>query len=599
MSQNTTGLTSIEGTGFASVQSTRRKKGSGRRGTNKVLSSPGRAHDPRKRVIKLPPSSSATGLTQDVDDVTITNTEDLCDPNLEFYKDKPQRSRSRSETPPGSPSGFGSEEEITEPEPSKEAEVVAASNDQPMDYAKVVKGHKGGSQWPALSKARDKKAMPVERYRAPSAAVQKRAAVFDRNKLSEEIGAAPEQLPLSEGMLGEAFEPLADYAVTSLADDICEIPIDKNPILMKAVNPSEGVSNDKVTYSDMKFMVEAVVKPNPLLPKQILKDLKIPKNLKNFMREFSTLVDKTAAMGSSHAFKLTPSGIKTDKGVPIYFYTVSMSSSEGRDNLLAYKWTAKDMIMRYVVEFVETKTDGPMAPPGVWFRVPLAQTKDNLSNPPPLSQYVNCLATAGLEIEDVMEEFHMGYRPGETNKNDSKVFEDFLYFKLKPESCENHGSTQVVTIKDPNGDEIETRIPATPINYPPPNIVVVDFKGVVHVRPVQKLGDFCRHCLGEGQCVKDSCLYFGRCRACMVMFKDMKNNGKRHFCIEGMESIPENAKPRDEVSRELQPERKSAKRQKRNDKIAAGALEKRNAELAKALAAYSNAATGKEEGQLP
>ena len=162
MSQNTTGLTLIEGTGFASVQSVRRKKGAGRRGTNKVLSSPGRAHDPRKRVIKHPPSSSATGLTQEVDDVMITNTEDLCDPNLEFYKDKPQRSRSRSETPPGSPSGFGSEEEITEPEPSKEAEVVAASNDQPMDYAKVVKGHKGGSQWPALSKARDKKAMPVE-----------------------------------------------------------------------------------------------------------------------------------------------------------------------------------------------------------------------------------------------------------------------------------------------------------------------------------------------------------------------------------------------------------------------------------------------------
>lgn len=107
--------------------------------------------------------------------------------------------------------------------------------------------------------------------------MQKRAAVFDRNKLSEEIGAAPEQLPLSEGMLGEAFEPLADYAVTSLADDICEIPIDKNPILMKALNPSEGVSNDKVTYSDMKFMVEAVVKPNPLLPKQILKDLKTQK----------------------------------------------------------------------------------------------------------------------------------------------------------------------------------------------------------------------------------------------------------------------------------------------------------------------------------
>ena len=91
------------------------------------------------------------------------------------------------------------------------------------------------------------------------------------------------------------------------------------------------MSNDKVIYSDMKFMVEAMVKRNPLLPKQILKDLETPKNLKNFMKGLRTLVDKTAAMGSSHAFKLTPFGCKNDKGVPIYFYTVSMSSSEGRD----------------------------------------------------------------------------------------------------------------------------------------------------------------------------------------------------------------------------------------------------------------------------
>ena len=84
----------------------------------------------------------------------------------------------------------------------------------------------------------------------------------------------------------------------------------------------------------------------------------------------------------------------------------------------------------------------------------------------------------------------------------------------------------------------------------------------------------------------------------MVMFNDMKNKGKRHFCIEGIESIPQSTNSRDDVSMELQPERKSAKRQKRNDKITAGALEKRNAELAKALAAYSNAAANKEEGQV-
>ena len=39
--------------------------------------------------------------------------------------------------------------------------------------------------------------------------------------------------------LGEAFEPLADYAKTNLSEDMCETPIDKNPILMKAVNTSE------------------------------------------------------------------------------------------------------------------------------------------------------------------------------------------------------------------------------------------------------------------------------------------------------------------------------------------------------------------------
>lgn len=125
------------------------------------------------------------------------NTEDVRDPNLEFYKDRPQRSCSRSETLPGSPTGFGSEDEIVEPLPSKEAVVDDSTNAQPMNYAKVVKGHKGGSQWPALSKARDKKAVPCARYRGPSAIVQKRAAAFDRTKLSEELGAAPEHAPQS------------------------------------------------------------------------------------------------------------------------------------------------------------------------------------------------------------------------------------------------------------------------------------------------------------------------------------------------------------------------------------------------------------------
>ena len=80
------------------------------------------------------------------------------------------------------------------------------------------------------------------------------------------------------------------------------------------------MSNEQVTHNDMQLFVEAVVKPNPLLPPTQLKDLKIPKNFKPFVKSLSALVDKQANMGTSNAFQITQAGIKKDKGIPVYMY---------------------------------------------------------------------------------------------------------------------------------------------------------------------------------------------------------------------------------------------------------------------------------------
>ena len=80
----------------------------------------------------------------------------------------------------------------------------------------------------------------------------------------------------------------------------------------------------------------------------------------------------------------------------------------------------------------------------------------------------------------------------------------------------------------------------------------------------------------------------------MVLFAEMENNGKRHFCVEGIESIPE-APKKVKVSMDLQPIRMSAKRQKLQDKVKSqGANDKLMAEIKKKLDAYKK----KEDGEL-
>ena len=75
-----------------------------------------------------------------------------------------------------------------------------------------------------------------------------------------------------------------------------------------------------------------------------------------------------------------------------------------------------------------------------------------------------------------------------------------------------------------------TDVPAVNIFYPPPRIVIIDCIGDVHVRDLQKLGDFCKFCCGSGRCIK-----------C-------------HFCVEGIDSIPKHPK-REKVTLDLQPTR--------------------------------------------
>ena len=79
----------------------------------------------------------------------------------------------------------------------------------------------------------------------------------------------------SEGIVSDTHSALAEYAKTSISTE----HIDKESAPRKELkNPLEDVGNEQVTHTDMQLFVEAVVKPNPLLPPTQLKDLKTPKN---------------------------------------------------------------------------------------------------------------------------------------------------------------------------------------------------------------------------------------------------------------------------------------------------------------------------------
>ena len=54
--------------------------------------------------------------------------------------------------------------------------------------------------------------------------------------------------------------------------------------------------------------------------------------------------------------------------------------------------------------------------------------------------------------------------------------------------------------------------------------------------------------------------------ALLVLYADMKDKGRRHFCVEGIESIPKHPK-RENVTLDLHPTRVTSKRQKLQDKI--------------------------------
>ena len=132
-----------------------------------------------------------------------------------------------------------------------------------------------------------------------------------------------------------------------------------------------------------------------------------------------------------------PSDIKKGKGIPVYLYSIALTSMEGKANLLAYKWAPNDLIFKYFVEFREVVCKEI---PGVWFRLALAQTASNQHDPPPLNQYIQCLMEAGLEASEIIGDFSMDSKPDVERFSVSKVCEPFLYFKLKPEAFEGHGN---------------------------------------------------------------------------------------------------------------------------------------------------------------
>ena len=67
----------------------------------------------------------------------------------------------------------------------------------------------------------------------------------------------------------------------------------------------------------------------------------------------------------------------------------------------------------------------------------------------------------------------------------------FCTFKLKPEACEGHGNDVHVVFTGEDGVVTHTDIPAVNIYYPPPRFAIIDCNGDVHIRDLQKLGDFC------------------------------------------------------------------------------------------------------------
>ena len=112
----------------------------------------------------------------------------------------------------------------------------------------------------------------------------------------------------------------------------------------------------------------------------------------------------------------------------------------------------------------------------------------------------------GLEEPDIIDDFSMGSTPSVGGNSVSKGFEPFLYFKLKPEACEGHGSdNHVMIFIGEDGVITHTNVPTVNIFYPPPRIAIIDCIGDFHIRDMQKLGDFYNFCCGTCRCVK--CLY--------------------------------------------------------------------------------------------
>ena len=68
----------------------------------------------------------------------------------------------------------------------------------------------------------------------------------------------------------------------------------------------------------------------------------------------------------------------------------------------------------------------------------------------------------------------------------------------------------------------------------------------------------------------------------MVSFSDIEGGGKRHFCLEGIESIPKHKHARVVEPMELKPQRFSTKRQQMMDKMnSSGSEAKRLVEVQK------------------
>ena len=85
-------------------------------------------------------------------------------------------------------------------------------------------------------------------------------------------------------------------------------------------------------------------------------------------------------------------------------------------------------------------------------------------------------------------------KPDVKGNDVSKVFEPFLYFKLKPKACEGPGSDDHVIFTGDSDVVTHTDVPAVNILYPPPRIAIIECIGDVHIRDLQKRGDFCKYC---------------------------------------------------------------------------------------------------------